>query len=96
MACVIKQNVLRLQVSVNDVEAVQTLECAQKFSCVESRSVDIESLLLLQVVEQFSSIDKCEDKVKLLRRLEGELERYDERIVDLGEDRTFGERVSDF
>lgn len=47
MTSVIEQDVLGLQVSVNDIEAVQALESTQKFSCVETRSVDVETLLFL-------------------------------------------------
>ena len=80
---VIEKNVLWLQITIDDVEAVQTLESTQKFCRVESRPVDVEALFFLQMVEQFSPIDKGKDKVKLLGRLEGELQGYDEWIIDL-------------
>ena len=33
---VIKQDILRLQIPVNDVEAMQTLQCTEKLCCVET------------------------------------------------------------
>jgi hypothetical protein len=48
------------------------------------------------MVEKLAAIDESQNEVELLWRLERELERYDERVVDLGEDRSFGERMRDF
>jgi hypothetical protein len=59
MARVVEKNVLGLQITVNNVEAVQTLQCAEKLSGIESRTVDVEALLFLQVVEQLASVDEC-------------------------------------
>lgn len=83
VALVVEQNVLGLQITVDDVEAVETLESAQKLGRVEPRAVDVEPLLLLQVVEQLTSVDKGQDEVELLGRLEGELEGNDEGVVNL-------------
>jgi len=47
VTCVIEQNVLRLQVTVDDVETMQALECAEELCGVESRTVNVESLLFL-------------------------------------------------
>ena len=47
MAGIIKQDVLRLQVTIDDVEAMQTLQSTKELGCIESRAVDIESLLAL-------------------------------------------------
>lgn len=83
MACIIQQDILRLQISVNNLKPMQTLQRAQQFSGIESGAIDIKALFLLQVVEQFAAIDECEDQVKLFGGLEGEFEWDDERVVDL-------------
>jgi hypothetical protein len=70
MSSVIEKNVLRLEISVNNLESVQTLESAQQLCGVETGSVDVESLFSLQVVEQLSTVHKCQNKIQLLRRLE--------------------------
>jgi hypothetical protein len=62
---------------------VKTFQSAQKLGSVEACAVDVESLLLLKVMEQFTSIYTGKDQIQLLGRLEGEFERDDERIVDL-------------
>jgi hypothetical protein len=67
MARVVEKNVLGLQITVNNVEAVQTLQCAKQFSSIESRTVDVEALLFLQVVEQLASVDECQNQVQLFR-----------------------------
>ena len=38
------------------------------------------------MMEQLPTVDEGKDQVKFFRRLKGKLERYDEGIVDLGED----------
>lgn len=48
------------------------------------------------MVKQLPSINKCENEIQLLWRLERELERYNERVVDLRKNRTLGERVRNF
>jgi hypothetical protein len=67
VARVVEKNVLGLQIAVNDVEAVQTLQCAKQLSSIESRTVDVEALLFLQVVEQLASVDECQNQVELFR-----------------------------
>lgn len=37
------------------------------------------------MMEKLASIDESKDEIELLRRLEGELQRDDEGIVDLGQ-----------
>lgn len=63
MPGVVEQNVLGLEISVDDVETMKTLECAEKLCSIEARSINVEALLPLQVVEQLSTVDKCEHKV---------------------------------
>ena len=55
---VVEKDVLRLQVPIDDFEAVQTLQGAQEFGSIEPGAVDVEPLFTLEVVEQLASIDK--------------------------------------
>ena len=96
VSCVVKKNVLWFQVTVDDVETVQTLQRAKQLSSVESGTVDVETLLFLQVVEQLASVDKGQNQVELFRRLERELEGNDEGIVDLCENRSLCQSMRDF
>jgi hypothetical protein len=93
---IIEEDVLGLQVSVNNIETMQALQGAQKFCCVKSSTINVETLFLLQVVEELSAVHECENKVQLLRRLEGEFEWHDERVVDLGKNRTLCQGVGNF
>ena len=58
VADVIDKDVLWLQVTVDDTESMQALESTQKFRSVETRSVDVEALLLLEVVEKLAAVDE--------------------------------------
>ena len=66
VSSVIQENVLGLQISVDDLKSMQALESAEQLCGVEAGSVNIESLFSLQMVEQLSSVHKCEDEVQLL------------------------------
>jgi len=44
---VIEENVLRLEITVDDLETMKTFKCAQELRRVEAGTVDIESLLSL-------------------------------------------------
>ena len=48
------------------------------------------------MMEQFTTINESEYEIEFLCVLEREFEGYDEWIVDLGEDGSFGESVSYF
>lgn len=86
MTRVIKQDILRLQIAINDVESVQAFQGTEQLGRVESRPIDIEALLSLQMMEELSSVDEGKDEIEFFGRLKGKLERHDERIVDLSED----------
>lgn len=96
MTGIVKKDVLGLEVTVDDLESMQTLERTQQLRSIESSAVDVEALLSLQMVEQFPAVHKCQNKVKLFGRLERELQGNDERIVDLGQHRSLGESMCDF
>ena len=69
MTRVIQQDIFGLEISVDHVESMQTFEGAKKFGCVEAGSINIEPLLSLKMVEQFSPIHKRKNKVEFFRRL---------------------------
>lgn len=79
-ACLAYKNI-----PIDDIEAVQMLEGDQELGCIEPRSFLVEFPFSLQVMEQFTTVDKGQDEVEFLCALERKLERYDERVVDLGE-----------
>ena len=80
-------------IPVDDVELMQVLERAQQLGGIEPAALLVEPTLALQVVKELSAIDEGEDEVEFLGVLERELERDDERVVDLGEDGALGEGV---
>lgn len=66
MAGVIEKNVLGLQITVDDIEPVQALQSTQKLGRIESSTINVETLLLLQVVEKLAAVDKRQNEVQLL------------------------------
>lgn len=46
-------------------------------------------------MEQLAPIDECQNEVKFLRRLKGELQGYNKRIIDLSQNGSFCKRVVD-
>ena len=63
MSAVIKKDVLGLKITVDHLESVQALQGTKQLSSVETRAVDIETLFSLQMVEQLTAIDKCQDEI---------------------------------
>lgn len=51
VSSIVKQDVFRLQIAVDDVETVQTFQSTHELSCIESCPVDVKPLLFLQMVE---------------------------------------------
>ena len=70
MASVVEKNILRLQVAVDDVKPVQTFKSTQELSSVKPGTVDVESLLFLQMVKEFATIDESQYQIEFLWRLE--------------------------
>jgi len=96
VSSVVEQNVLRLEISVDDIESVKMFKRQQQLRCVIPRPCLVEFAFPLQVVEQLASVHECQDQVELLFRLEGEFEGDDERAIDLREDCPFRKCVRDF
>jgi hypothetical protein len=59
MSSVVKKDVLRFQITIDDLEAVQTLKRAKQFRGIETSTVDIKALFSLKVVEQLAAVNKC-------------------------------------
>lgn len=96
MTGVVKQDILGFEVAINHLEPMQTFQGAKQFRSVESGAVDVEALLPLKVMEQLTAVYKGKNQVEFLRRLEGELQGYDEGIVDLRKHRPLCKGVCDF
>lgn len=96
MTGVVEQDIFGFEVPINHFEPMQTLQSTKQFSSVEPRTVDIEALFPLKVMEQLTAIYEGKNQVELLRRLEGKLQGYDEGIVDLRKHRPLCKGVCDF
>ena len=68
MTLSIYENILRLQISVDYSALVQILESQYNFCCVEPSPILREAsfALLLQMEEQFSTVEEISDEVKIL------------------------------
>lgn len=75
---------------------MQVLERDQQLGRIEPTSDLIELSFPLQMMEELSSVNKSKHNVQLLGRLERKLKRHDERVVHLGQHRSFGQGVDDF
>lgn len=73
VASVVQKDILRLEITVDDLETMQALQRTEQLGSIETGPVDIEALLALKVMEQLTAVDESKDEVQLLWRLEGEL-----------------------
>ena len=67
---IIKQQIFQLKISVDEVLVMEMSKSQGDTSCVELSLFLFESLLLTQMLEEFTSLHKLHHKVKFLRRLE--------------------------
>lgn len=63
MTGIIKQDVLRFEIAVDNLESVKAFKRAKKLGGVETSSVDIKSLLSLEMVEKLSTVHKGENQI---------------------------------
>lgn len=75
---------------------MEAFESTEQFCGVESSSVDVKSLLFLKMMKQLAAVDERQNEVKLLWRLERELQRYNERIINLSQYRAFSQSMRNF
>ena len=83
MAFGVKEDILRLEISVDDAVLVEVLEGENNFGGVKPGSIFGEANLVTQVVKQLSAVQEIAHEVELLRVLECEMELDDEGMVDL-------------
>lgn len=72
------------------------LQSKQKLGSIVPGPRLVELSLPLQMVKQFSTIDKRQYQVQLLGTLEGKLEGHNEWAIDLSEDSSFSKSMRDF
>ena len=82
MALRVKNNVLRLEISVDYTVSMEALERKNDLSCVKARSRLLELGLFAQVEEKFATIEKIDYEIQPLRRLESIVQLDDERMID--------------
>lgn len=83
VALAIEDDVLRLEVSVDDVTLVQGSDGVDHLSGVELGAVLRESLLAAEISEQFATVEKVNEEVQLGFRLEGKVQADNVRVLDL-------------
>lgn len=54
----VEQNILRFEVTVDNVELMQMLEREEELRAIKARALLVEPLITLQMVEELSSIDE--------------------------------------
>ena len=57
MTSVVKQDVLRLEIPIDDVESMKVLECTEELCRIESTPVLVKLAFSLEVIEEFSTVD---------------------------------------
>ena len=86
----IYQYVFWLQITVYNTHIVEVLKSKDHLSCIEPGSLLVEATLdLLQMVEQFTSIDELHDQIQSLIVLEGILQTHYEWMTELLQDLSF-------
>ena len=95
MPSIIQQDVLGLQVTINDIEAVKMFQRAKQLGGVEPAPVLVELSFPLQVVEELAAVHETHHEVQFVGSLEGEFEGDDERVVHQSENGPLGKDVSD-
>jgi hypothetical protein len=79
----IQQQILGLQVAVDEAVVVQMHQRRRNLGRVQDDALLREFAAFLQVEKELTAVDKVEDHVQLLRRLEGEVQLDDEWVLDL-------------
>lgn len=86
VAVVADQQVLWLEVSKDDVLAVQVLKAGGHSGRIEAALVRREGLHRTQIGEELAAVDELEDQIEIAGVLGQSLEADDEGVVDLGVD----------
>ena len=83
---IIQQNVLWFQIAVYDVTLMKVTECKSNLRGIKLRLGLRKALLLRQVLEELSALNKLHDEVNTVGLLEDIVHAYDERVVHLVKD----------
>lgn len=92
---IIQQDILRLQVTINNIEPVKMFQRAKQLGGVEPAPVLVKLSFPLQMVEEFSAIHETHHKVQFVGGLEGKLKGDDEWVVHQSENGALGKDVCD-
>lgn len=84
----IDKNVFGLDVTINDTLLVEVLKRQDEFSTIKFSAILVKASVLLEMVEQLTSVDELHDEVEMELVLERELELHNERMVKLLQDVT--------
>lgn len=95
MAILVKNNVVRLKISEDNVTLVEVLKGKQDLSQVQPGAVLGESLVFLEGTAHVTTRGVVQEKEQLLRRLKGVLKANDEWMVSVGEHITLGLGILD-
>mmetsp|Transcript_8424 Transcript_8424/g.21282 ORF Transcript_8424/g.21282 Transcript_8424/m.21282 type:complete len:302 (-) Transcript_8424:847-1752(-) len=79
----IEENVLRLEVTIHDVERMQMRQSKSDFGSVEPNAFLTEFALLLEMEEEFTTVHVVKNHVEFVLGLEGVVEVYNERMLNL-------------
>ena len=82
---IIQQDILRLQVSINDIEPVKVFQRAKQLRGVEPAPVLVKLSFPLQMVEELSAIHETHHEVQFVGGLEGKFQGDDEWVVHQSE-----------
>lgn len=86
VAVVADEQVFRLQISEDDVLAMEVFEAGSDDGAVETGLVSGEALHIAEVGKKFPAVDEFQDEVEVFGVLSESLEVDDEGVVDLGVD----------
>ena len=95
MPSIVQQDVLGLQVTINDIEAVKMFQRAKQLCGIEPAPVLVELSFPLQVVEELPAVHETHHEVQFVGGLEGEFEGDDEWVVHQSENGPLSKDVSD-
>ena len=82
----VQQNVLRLQISVDNVQTVEVAEGGDDLGEVEDGSVEVESSIAAKIREEFPATNEWSNKIEMMsvNTPPGQLDQ--ERMIDLLQD----------
>jgi hypothetical protein len=95
LTLIIQQHVLRLQVSVDNIQLMNITDCEDDFGRIKAGLVFRKSAKSSEVIKQFPSRTVIKHKVKLILGLECHFHPHDEWVIDVTQNATLGFCVLD-